>query len=452
MAGLATAVFCILLGAAVARIPTADLVAVVGTVTVAVLAWSSPKLLGVVLVGAFLVPYTWSPTLRSAPAPVIVLIALPAAGAGALRLLYGGRLRLCVLDYLVVATFASLVVSETITGKGGVLGTQSISHTEATAFLAPYLAFRLILAAWPTVIPRLPDAFVVVGACLSLFAVWEEIRGASPLATSPLNNPQLLQWERSYSRGGGVRAEAVMGHPIALGMFLVIPLLFAFSKRRWTLFAIIALGEALTLSRGPYLAAIITLVLYGLVTRHARRLIVVTAIILGLAVLVSPVRNAVSNSFVAGTREATNANYRSSLLDASLHDLSLWGHPTDQTRELYANSQTVLKDVTSEFALISGDQGAVGLALWVALLAAFGYIIRQARRQKDVLLLALGVILVGEWIGLLTVSLITSFADAFLLTVAMAATRLTTEPAFTPVREASRWTESPETLGQAQLS
>jgi hypothetical protein len=424
LASFSSVVLCLVAGKVVTRYPAVDLLAFTGAILVAIFAWNRPDLFGVVLVAMLLVPYTWSPTLRSSPAPLIVLFALPGAIVGAVRLMLRGGLRLCVLDYLIVGIFASVILSEVETSSGGVLGIHTLSRTQATAILLPYVAFRLILAAWPQIIPKLPNVFILVGVGLSLFAIWEELRGSTPFATSSLNNPLLAEWERNYPRAGGVRAQATMGHPIALGSFLVIPLVFAFAQRRWRLFALLGLGEALTLSRGPYIAAIAAVLLYSILTRRVGRFLIAIAVAGTFALSIGPVGSSITNSFEAGTAEQMNANYRSTLLTTSITDLTLWGHPASPSHELYNNGPINLGDVTSEFALLPGEQGALGLLIWVGLIAAFMYTIREARRRKDSLLLMLGVALVGEWIGLLSVALITTFADAFLLTVALAATRL----------------------------
>jgi hypothetical protein len=419
---------CVLAGWLVAGGFQLALIALAVTAILAAFAWAYPALFGVALVAMLVVPYTWSPTIRSAPTPPIVLFALPGGLAAAIALVRKGRLRLCILDYLVLAVFISLLSSEFMTVGGGILGTHSLSHFEVEVILIPYLSFRLILTAWPRALSRLPNALMTTGAILALFAVYEELHRSTPFATSSLNNPLLMQWERNYPRGGGVRAQAMMGHPIALGSFLVIPLVFALAQHRWRLFATLAVGEALTLSRGPYIAALAALLLYGVLTRRASRLAVLCAAVGTLALFIGPVRSTVSNSFQAGTAERANADYRSALLTTSINSLTLWGKPSGETTEVYGSSQTNLSDVTSELALIAGRQGLPGLLIWLGFLAAFIYLIREGKRRNDPLLLVLGTALVGEWIALLSVALITTFQDAFWLTVAMAAARLSQRP------------------------
>jgi hypothetical protein len=423
---LSVMALCVMVGAAAASSYQTLVLALAGAAVIAAFACVRPSLFGVALVAMLFVPYTWSPTIRNGSTPAIVLFALPAGLAGAATLVLRGRLRLCVLDYLVVAIFANALLSEIVTLSGvDILGADALSHDELQRILLPYFAFRLILAAWPQVILRLPYALMMTGAGLSLFGIWEELNRKNFFAHSSLNNPQLALWEANYPRAGGIRVDATMGHPIAFGSFLVIPLVFAFAQRRWGLFALIALGEALTLSRGPYVAAVAVLLLYSILTRRIGRLWVLLAAVGILALFVGPVRNSVTNSFQAGTGEQRNATYRSELLTTSLTSLTLWGKPTGEASELYGSqNQSALTDVTSEFALLSGRQGVLGLTIWIGFLAGFAYTIREARQRRDPLLLILGVALIGEWVALLSVALITSFQCAFLLTVALAAARL----------------------------
>jgi hypothetical protein len=418
-------IVCLMVGAATAGHYQLAVVALFWIVTVTVFAYVRPTFVFMALITMLLVPYTWSPMFNNAPLPAIMLLALPAGLAGAAFLIQTGRLQLCILDYLVLAIFMSAVLSEVASG-GSVFGSSALAHNEVVVILLPYVAFRAILTAWPVILSRLPAALTFTGVGLSFLAIWEEITRANLFTHSALNNPALAQWAVAYPRAGGVRADATMGHPIALGSFLVIPLLIAFAQRRWVTFAIIAVGEALTLSRGPYIAAIIALILYSALTHRLRRLWLIAALVGSLALFIGPVRGSVSNSFESGSNEQSSADYRSKLLGTSLHSVTVWGKPGGETSELFANSGVSrLHDITSEFALLAGRQGIVGLCIWVLFLAAVIYVIIEAQRRKDLLLLLLGVGLVSEWIALLSVALITSLQYVFWLLIATTAVRLT---------------------------
>ena len=176
---------------------------------------------------------------------------------------------------------------------------------------------------------------------------------------------------------------------------------------------------------GPYVAAIAALLLYSILTRRIGRLGVLLAVVGIFILFIGPVQNSVTNSFQSGTSEQRTAAYRSDLLSTSLTSVTLWGKPTGEANEIYGRKgQSALLDIPSEFALLSGRQGVFGLAIWIGFLVGFAYTIREARKRRDPLLLILGVALIGEWVALLSVSLITNFQCAFWLTVALTAVRL----------------------------
>jgi hypothetical protein len=384
---------------------------------VATIAAVWPRLFVPGLALLLLVPYTWSPTVNGIPEPVTALV----AGIGALvaipRL---GGFRANRLDYLVIGIVLSAMLSETYRQITS-LGSHTVSRTELNTLLLPYLAFRIVFTAWPKAARRVPEALITTGCILSAWAIIEELAGRVLIAGSSLNNPSLSQWGISYQRGHGLRAEAAMGHPLAFGCFLVIPLVFAFHDRRWSAFALLAGGEALTLSRGPYVAALVALVLCAVLTGRAGRLSVAIVVAVVLALFVTPVGSSVTESFQSGTAEQANASYRSALLGTSLSTVTVWGEPLRSASEIFSQSPVVLKDITSELALITSRQGGIGLAVWLGLLGAFVYVLRLGRRRHDDLLMLLGIALVAEWGALLTVPLITSFQVAFWMIVALAA-------------------------------
>lgn len=404
--------------------------AAISVVATAAVVW--PRLFVPGLALLLLVPYTWSPTVNGIPEPVSALVAAAGAVVALPRL---GAFRANRLDYLVAGIVVSAMLSETYRQIGS-LGSHTVSRTELNTVLLPYLAFRIVFTAWPKAARCVPNALVTAGCILSAWAIIEELAGRVLISGSSLNNPSLAQWGISYQRGHGLRVEAAMGHPLAFGCFLVIPLVFAFHDRRWRSFALLAIGEALTLSRGPYIAALVALVLCAIVTGRAGRLSLALAAVVALVLFVTPVSNSVTESFQPGTAEQANADYRSALLGTSLSTVTVWGKPLQSANEIFAGS--TLKDITSELALITSRQGAIGLAIWLGLLGAFVHVLRLGRRRRDDTLMLLGVALAAEWVALLTVPLITSFQVAFWMTVALAAaTPLTHSREHSPVRSLS---------------
>jgi hypothetical protein len=417
--GLLTAV-AVLIGIAAAIASPATVIGLTATAGLAVVAAVCPTAFAWVVIAALLVPYTWSPSLIGGPTPAIVLAVLPGACVAFFRLLHTGWPRWVLLDWLAVALVAAGYLTETLAGASHLYSLHALKGS-----LLAYVAFRLIFAAWPIAAAAV-RALIGVGVGLSLLAVYE-VLARNPIPGSKLNNPDLSQWETIYHRGeGSVRAQATMGHPLALGSFLIVPLALAFAYRRWRAFAVIAVGEALTLSRGPYIGALIALVLCAALLGRMTRLFAVLAAVVALGLFVGPVGHAVSASFQAGTAEQRNASYRQALIGAGLHHVTLLGNPGVVPEMLFAQSnegEFALGDVTSQFVLISASQGLAGLALWLALLAAFVAVMVAGRRRSDTLLLVLGAALVGLWVDLLTMPLVTSFQPAFWATVALVATR-----------------------------
>lgn len=393
---------------------------IAGAALIATLTAVRPKLYAVLLPMLFLIPFTWSPTLRTGAVPPVALVILPSGILAAFVLSTRRRVPLNVLDYCVFAFVGSALISGLATGSGLRLA-QSLAETTLVA----YLAYRLTFTCWPEMHQRLATVIVLVGAALSCFGIWEVVHGSSPLTHSALNNPDLAQWTTPLLRNGTLRAAATLGHPLAFGSFLIVPLVIAFAHRRWVLLALIGAGIVCTFSRGPYIAAIASIFLYALCTRRIGRLTALAAVLTLFALFVGPVRHAVTASVVGGQSGAANALYRSQLLQTSLSGATLWGNPAPKASALYGHAgQFQLSDVASQIALMVGRQGIIGLTVWITLLLGILYAVRVGVRRGDSLLVACGVALVGEWISLVTVSLITSFEYAFLMILGLVAARL----------------------------
>lgn len=424
LAALSAFALSIGLGAGVASGDQSVILAVAASAVVAAVAWAYPELFGIVAVGILLIPYTWT---RGSLG--VELLALPGAVAAAWVLLGRAKLRLNVIDYLVIALFATIVLSQLLGGRGLNAGSGSYTRSEIEGFLVPYFAFRTLITVSPRVTARVPGALIVVGGVLSVLALWEEVQHGALFPVSGLTNPQLAHWAVPYQREGAIRTAATMGQPLALGAFLIIPLVLAFAYRRWRLFALIALGEATTLSRGPYAGAIIALLLFGFVIGRMGKVWALVAVIAAAGLFVGPVQKSISASFQAGTTEQVNAKYRSRVVSASVRSLTLWGHPLPKASELLGHEvphdgKSEPTDPASEAVSVITQQGAVGLLVWLGFPIAFALAIRKARRSRDLLLLTLATALLAEWLVLLTVPLVTNLQYAFWLTVALTGARL----------------------------
>ena len=393
-----------------------DTVVVAAAVGAMALAATRPAWFGVGIVVSLLFPYVWSPNVAGGPTPPVVLFAYPGAVLGALVLLRGGRLRTNRFDVLVVGLAVSAFVSEAMTSHGHRYTIELLK-----AGVLPYAAFRIVFAAWPSAMSKLPEALMWVGVAASAIAAWEVVAGGNPFLHGPVN-PLLARWAVNIHRGGLIRAAATFGHPIALGAFLVVPIVIAFARRRWRLLAVLAVGELLTLSRGPWIAAILAVLLYASLTQGFRRIWLVAVILIVVGLFVGPVRHVVTSSFQSGTVEQANAAYRTELIGSTLGSLTVWGDPAPDTVPTYLLSQLRPTDLTSEPALIASKQGVGGLFLWLGLLAALGVAATTAWRRRDYLLLSLAVAALGLWIAMVSVALITTLAATFWLVTASVAT------------------------------
>ena len=389
-------------------------IAVAGCMT---LAAARPEWFVAALVASLLFPYAWSPSITGGPTPPMVLLAVPGALVAFCVVVARSSLRPNRIDVVVAALFGSVFLSELMTGHGHRLFLEL-----AKAGLLPYLAFRLIFTAWPSALAKVPDALLWTGVALSLLAVLDVLIGSSPFIHGPVN-PILSRWAIDIHRGGVIRASATLGHPIALGSFLVAPLVIAFAKENWRVFGFLAVGELLTFSRGPWIAAVLAILIYAWLAQGVQRLILIGVLILITGMFVGPVHHIVSASFQSGSVEQANASYRSQLIGTTLRTLSVWGTPAPMTQQSFLLSQLQPTDVTSELALVAAKQGVLGLLSWIGLLAAFSLIARDAARSHDKLLLGLAVALIGMWISMLSVALITTFAVAFWLIVAAVASQ-----------------------------
>ena len=353
---------------------------------------------------AVAIPYTWS---RSAGASVIAYPLLMAVvlSCASIPRLNGLKLRPGILDWLVLAIVLDVGLSEALTGLG-----YSLLQHEVLNILIPYAGVRLFLTAYPECLEQLPKAFLTVGVLAVSYALYQELIGGDPAGKlAPLYNPVLARWTGVLMRGGELRAPSSFSQPIAFGSFLVVPAVFAFAQRRWMTLCIVLLGIGLTFSRGPYIVVILSLVLIAILRGRLTRLGIVLALTVIVASQVGPVSHVISNSFTAGTLENQNASYRSKLLSTSLEHLSVVGTPIPQNETGNLLIGQGLPDLTSYLAVTVVRTGAIGLILWVALVGYLGRLFMRARSLKDETLGIMTVGMIGLWLSLLSVSLITNF-------------------------------------------
>jgi hypothetical protein len=414
---LAAAGASIVLGTAVATGRTKIVALPLAFSVIAVIRWA-PRAGLLAALAIMALPYTWGPTVAKLGTgfgivvPIFLLLA-------AIPSLKGFRPR--PLDWAVLL-FAALP------GPIAYFQGQPLHLTLwlGPAIIIPYFGFRLFFYAsdkkdW------FPPAIISVGVVAAVIGIIESLTGSNPVvaAAQPVFSPTgvSLAWNVPLYRDGMLRASSTFGHPIAFGMFLLIPLALAWSRRGRldkVAAAVMLFALFLTLSRGPLLGAAAIIVLLGR-WRRGRLVAAISAVALA-AWLVGPVHRLLLESGNAATAAGHNAAYRFSLIEVALRHLSFLGHP---------NADLVLPgfaDLTSLFAVTALATGFVGLCAlaWIAFLAVRH--VFAANRTDDEQYGAAAIAVVAQLIGLLAVTLITSYQFFFWASVAYLAARAYDSP------------------------
>jgi hypothetical protein len=364
---------------------------------------------------AMALPYTWSPQ-------------IPKLGSG-MGILVGLLLLIAYLPTLtgfrpVALDFAVLAFAVTPAWIGAFQG-ELLHLTEwmAPAITLPYFGFRLFFEATDARRVFAP-VVIAIGVVVSLIGIWESLTGHNPIVaagtmTYSSGGHYVTAWDVPLYRGGRLRALSTFGHPIAFGMFLLIPLAFALARRGfWNLAAagVILAAVALTYSRGPWVGALVVLLL--LVGRGRGRIIAVAASLVAAAIFVEPVHRILLESGSASTEAGHNTYYRLGLVTQAIHGTSLLGHP-------FTDIQSAIPDYADVTSLLAGtiiQTGMVGVAeltliAWLVIRALL-----HARRGADPDQLAAAAALTAQLVGLLAVTLITNYQFFFWALVAYVAT------------------------------
>jgi hypothetical protein len=302
----------------------------------------------------------------------------------------------------------------------------------------PYVVFRVLgigadvrrVLAWVLVIASIP---------LSVVGLRERAGTPNPFFTLIPPGYQADQWAHPEFRGGGVRAEASFGHPIAFGMFLALVIVLAVALAmtaqagRQRLVAAAAGGLALvaltaTLSRGPLVVAALGVAAWLLATVGRLNVLRLAAVFGALAVLVvtTPVAATVQRLQAAttgDTREARSAQYRLEILSVATdpQELSLLGKETTSTDGVTAAvvERTGLKSIDSELALVFLANGALPcLALIGAGVLVASVCLRPGLNPVD---RAWATATAAGYINLTTVALLTQQAELFWASTAVVA-------------------------------
>lgn len=363
---------------------------------------------------AMALPYTWSPEIPKLGTGIGILVGLLFLIAY-LPDLAGFRPR--ALDIAVAAFAITPAAIAAFQGEPF-----HITNWIAPAILLPYLGFRVLFHATDARRVFAPT-LIAIGVVVSLIGIWEGLTGHNPIVkpgttTYASNGSFTTTWDVPTYRDGHLRALSTFGHPIAFGMFLLIPLAFALARRgRWNLAAVgvILTAEALTYSRGPWAGALVVLLL--LVARARGRALAVVAALGAAAAFVGPVHRVLVESSSTSTEAGQNAYYRFGLLTHAIHQATLLGHP-------FTNLQSAIPDFADVTSLLAGtiiQTGIVGL-IELALIAALAIrALLHARRGTDREYLAAAAALTAQLVGLLAVTLITNYQFFFWALVAYVA-------------------------------
>jgi O-antigen ligase len=340
-----------------------------------------------------------------------------------------------------------------------VLGTVvSIEPIRSLFFLASLLIEQLLLfyiAVYQSREPGFERALLstlaVLTVAVSAGAAYEAVTHSNPIFL-------LYPWETTEYRLGLLRVRSTFFHPIALGTFLTLVLPFlvvdaaiARGLRRVAVgaAATLALGTSfLTFSRGPWLAQALALAILAAWWVRGRliRLAAITtlvALLAGLGLVLAATVPAVSDSLrlaldpnrltEGGLFESSSEYYRIALFEAVFARLNgvewLYGLGPGtfylaDVESTYAGHQHVLTAADSQLAKLLLEQGLVGTASFLVLIAgAVGACARAARRapakRAAVRVAALGAV-TGFLVSNLTVSMFFLLPLALLFWVAVA--------------------------------
>jgi len=384
----------------------------IGAVGVAI---ATPRIALAAGLAAIALPYTWGPD-------------VPSVGFGS-GLAVGLLLLIAYIPSLAAFRPSALdlaVLAFAIT-PAAVAGFQGQSHHVmdwiAPAITLPYFGFRLL---FHTTDARraLGSSIVPIGVVVSLIAVWEELTGHNPVVaagaiTYNSAGGYVTTWNVPEFRDGHLRALSTFGHPIALGMFLLVPLAFALARGGlWNLVCagVILTAEVFTYSRDAWIGCLIVVVL--LAGRGRPRVLGAAVVLAAGAALIGPVNRLLAESSAASTEAGNNTYYRIGLLKHAFQDLTLFGHPFTDLQSAIPN----YPDVTSLLAGTMIQTGVVGLVELLLITGLVLVALIDARRSPDQDYQAATAALTAQLVGLSSVALITNFQFFFWALLAYVAT------------------------------
>jgi hypothetical protein len=362
---------------------------------------------------AMALPYTWGPDDQVFDIGIVVGLFLLIAYVPILTRFQPSALDLAVLAFAWTQT-------ATAAFQGQVF---HLTTWLAPAIVFPYFGFRLLFRA-PDARRAFATVIVAIGVIVSFIGIWEGLSGHNPIVapgthTYTSSGHYTTTWNQPDHRDGHLRALSTFGHPIAFGMFLLIPLAFALARRgHWNLAAagVILIALALTWSRGPWVGCVVVIVL--LATWNRGRILVAATAIAAAAIFVGPVNQVLAQSGSAATEAGQNGYYRIGLLSNVFHNVSWFGHPFGDLQ----SAIPTFADVTSLIATTVIQTGILGLIELAAIACLAITALVASRRSGDHDYQAATAALTAQFVGLTTVTLITNYQYFFWVLLAYVAT------------------------------
>jgi O-antigen ligase len=416
----------------------ADLVLVAGAVLAAVAAIRWPDhAASLALALVVFVPIYWAQPMpglpvAATPATVTGIALLPAA------LLCRQRIRLTFLDAAVALFFVLTMASIGANVEGKVA---SLAELFGRSIL-PYIVFR-VLAARPGGPRRLALAAVTAALPLAVLGIRESNGDGNPFFTAVRPGLEAGQWIRSQVRFGHIRAEASFGQAIAFSLFLAIALLLVLglswrARRGGGRVVLVASAAVLvaalfaTGSRGGIVSLAVGALLWAATLRTGRRGLVVLALLVGAALVLTPagsqvaqLRSSVSDSGEAG--EAARYRLEIAHIVTDPKSFSMLGLETPPGLGAVNGAKELLglRTIDSQYAVVYVTNGVVGLAAFT--LVALTLLAVTMRRRLDALARAWAAAAAATAVALTTVALFTQMLSLFWIAVAVTAA-VTSQP------------------------
>lgn len=241
-------------------------------------------------------------------------------------------------------------------------------------------------------------AFVGAAALLGILAVFETVKHWN--LYSSLTRSLGLSWGFGgyLGRDGLLRASGSLGQPLVLGYVMAIGLGFWLflrpgrqpSARAEAPLLMMASGLAASLSRGPWVGAVVILLVFiwtgPRAVRHTALLMALAALGMGALSLTSAGQKALNLMPFIGRLDEFNVTYRQQLLDNALTVIErhFWLGSVDylQTPEMQSMIQGEgIVDIVNSYLGVALDHGAIGLALFAGFFVTLAWQLWRAQRR-----------------------------------------------------------------------